>query len=163
MSKLISRREPVIVLKPFRYLGRRYQEGSNLDRRRVRMPQRKLHRLLVDKFVILAKDLTSNELAEYGFQYDKQYRYPLQSLCIPDQDLITEGTSLDSENTDEGQNIDQDIENQEETTETPEPIIEHIGGGWYNVLISDEVVNEKKLQKKDIESFLSTLKDDDNQ
>jgi hypothetical protein len=75
--RTISRREPVITLGPLKYRGRRYKEGDHLDRRRVRMPHSKLVRLILGGVCILAKDLDTNKLNEYGYVYDTSLRYRL--------------------------------------------------------------------------------------
>lgn len=74
---LISRREPVITLEPLRYRGRNYKEGDHMDRRRVRMPHSKLVSLIKKGICILAKDLDTDKLNNYGYVYDNTLRYHL--------------------------------------------------------------------------------------
>jgi hypothetical protein len=67
---MISRMEPVIILKDKRYRGRNYKVGSHLDRRRVQMSHSKLVRLIKAGVCILAQDLDTKTLASYGWKYD---------------------------------------------------------------------------------------------
>jgi hypothetical protein len=76
---LISRREPIITLDSLRYRGRSYKEGDHLDRRRVRMPHSKLVMLIQGGICILAKDLDTKKLNDYGYVYDTSLRYHLRA------------------------------------------------------------------------------------
>lgn len=39
-------------------------------------------------------------------------------------------------------------EEQEEEPAEGEAVVEHVGGGWYDVLVDDEPINETRLRKK---------------
>ncbi len=121
----ISRREPVISLKAFRYRGRNYKEGSYLDRRRCHMPNGKLKRLIREGACILAKDLDSEKLRKYGYTYNNEA--PRLKLKI--------GNSPN------------------------EITMEHVGAGWYDVMLNGKTKNEKKLRKTDALELLASLKE----
>lgn len=146
----VSRREPVIALKAFRYRGRNYKEGSFLDRRRTRMPNSKLRRFLRDGLVIMAKDVDRLKLIEYGFKYDN--RAPRQKLIKFD--------SLESRNQeimdayDDNTDPDDDADN----SDSDIPTLMHGGGGWWDVMISGKPVNEKGLRKDEAVALLESYK-----
>ncbi len=144
----ISRREPVIALMSFRYRGRAYKEGMYLDRRRTRMPHSRLIRFIREKRVILAKDLTPEKLAEYGFRYDaKQPRIKLS--IIADSEV--------------SQRKNQEPLQDDMPATTPASpaeslltrTMEHIGGGWYNVLVNGEPITEAPMRKEDAKKCLN--------
>lgn len=78
--RTISRREPVIALKSFRHLGRNYEEGMLIDRRKVRMKHTKLNRFINSGICILAKNLDKHKLEGYGYVYNNALRYRLKSI-----------------------------------------------------------------------------------
>lgn len=130
----ISRREPVIALDSFRYRGRNYKEGGYLDRRRCRMPHSKLIRLIREGVCILAKDVSPEKLAEYGFTYTpksprlKLTRIPSKSIQELNDLKMKEFFNEDA---------------------SPEPTLKHTGGGWYDVMVNGEALNDKSLRKDD--------------
>jgi len=140
----ISRREPVITLKSFRYRGRNYKEGSFLDRRRTRMPNSRLRKFLRDGLCVLAKDLDKNQLSIYGWVYDnraprnKLYRVEAVNLSLQKNQAIID--DFDSDDSAE------------------EPIMKHNSGGWYDVLVNDEIVNKKGLREDDALALMESLK-----
>ena len=143
---LTSRREPVIALDDFRYRGRPYKEGSYLDRRRCRMPQSKLNRMLRAKKVIMAKDLTSDQLKEYGWVYDSMSpRTKLQKIkepvAVKNQLIIDKLMTKDEI---------------EEPFADLKPYIFDRGKDWYDVRQGDEVL-KKRVRKGTAEKFLAEL------
>ena len=143
----ISRREPVIALKSFRYRGRNYKEGGNLDRRRCRMPHTKLVRLIREGACILARDMDPERLAEYGFIYSpKNPRLKLNPIPKePKEPPVNNG---------EGDNIDED-------DNSNVPTLKHTGGGWYDIMINGKQINETGLRKDDAQSFIDNYKGDE--
>lgn len=125
MGTLISRREPVVTLKPFRYLNRGYVEGDILNRQKTRMSSRKLSQLIRHGFVMLACNMDPAELARYGFIYDAGASR--QKLA----------------------KVPGDIDENEESAS----ILHDRGRGWYDVVVDGEVVNSEAMRKKEAERF----------
>lgn len=151
MMILTSRREPVIALDDFRYRGRPYQEGSYLDRRRCRMPQSKLNRMLRAKKVVMARDLTSDQLKKYGWVYDlKSLRTKLQKIKEPvtvkNQRIIDELIKKDET---------------EEPLADLKPYIFDRGKDWYDVRQGEEIL-KKRVRKGTAEKFLAELEGGQN-
>jgi hypothetical protein len=145
----ISRREPVIALKDFRYRGRNYKEGSFLDRRRTRMPNSKLRRFLRDGICIMAKDVNEMKLIEYGFKYDnrapRQKLIKLDSLERRNQAIMDALDSTDPD--DDTANSDSDV-----------PTLMHVGGGWWDVMVSDKPINKTGLRKDEAVTLQKSYK-----
>lgn len=125
----ISRREPVIALKQFRFIGRDYKEGAPLDRRRCRMPHSKLLRLIRTGFCILAKNMKPEELLKYGFIYNE--KAPRAKLTRPSRVEMNQ-LLIDASFHEDGE----------------EPVLKHVGGGWWNVLVNDKSINKNVLRKE---------------
>lgn len=138
----ISRREPVIALKPFRFLGRNYKEGAPLDRRRCRMPHSKLLRLIRTGFCILAKDMNPEKLLKYGFVYNTNItRMKLSRLT---------GAELNQ------WKMDHLLSDESDPMEKHE--LKHVGGGWWNVLVDNKPVNKNLLRKDAAKNLIKKLK-----
>ncbi len=175
---LIRRREPIIALEPLRYRGRTYKEGDHLDRRRVHMSHSKLVSLIRKGICILAKDLDADKLAEYGYVHDTSQRYHLRAYVEESKDdESTDDESTDDESTDDESQDDesqddesqddksqddesQDDESQDDESQDDESqddktveVIQSESKGWYNVLVNNEIINDKKLRKAEAEEL----------
>jgi len=142
----ISRREPVIALKSFRYRGRNYKEGAFLDRRRTRMPNSRLRRFLRDGLCVLAKDVNKTQLLEYGWTYDA--KAPRNKLVkIAEEAILTQKNQALI-----------DTFGNDEDDDPPEPSMKNNGGGWYDVMIDGKEVNKTGLRKDDALALIASLK-----
>lgn len=140
----ISRREPLITLKPVRILGRNYKEGAYFDRRRVRYTLAKTLRLIKKGVIKLAREMDPEELGKYGFIYDE--RSPRMKL--------TPIVNKDQLNIDNQKEIDE-FEDKEEITPVGKPTLKHRGNGWYNVMVGDEKLNDNPMQKAEALALIS--------
>jgi hypothetical protein len=166
----ISRREPVIALRRFRFKGRDYKEGSPLDRRRCRMPHSKLIKMIRDGACVLAKDMNPEKLAEYGFIYNtKNPRLKLTKLSREKNTLQKNDNEMkkhfpeEKEEVTEGEVIEEEtpekidvsaIYPKEGDAKSSEPTLKHIGGGWYDVMVDSKQVNNAGLRKNDALKFI---------
>ena len=147
----ISRREPVIALESFRYRGRNYKEGSFLDRRRCRMPNSRLRKFLRGGLCILAKDVEVEKLIEYGWTYDNHAtRNKLIKLDLGTTLLLKNQALINTFGED-------DDETDPDDDSSPEPTMKHMGGGWYDVMVKGEAINDKGLRKDDALFLITDL------
>ena len=84
-KEFLNKREPIIVLKEFKFLNRAYKKGDLFDRRRIRIRNHVLKRFMDDGFLCFAKTMPKNKLAGLGWVYDtsKRVRYPLIKIETP--------------------------------------------------------------------------------
>lgn len=81
-AKLVSKREPLICLEPFKFMRRQYDVGDIVDRRRVKMLHRKMTKFIESGHLALCRDMESDELESFGYVYDVRIgRYPLVKIA----------------------------------------------------------------------------------
>ena len=142
---LVSRREPLVTLKPFRYLGRNYVAGMIIDRRRTPMTTRRMQGLIQGKMVKLAKDMTEKQLAKYGFSYNKGS--VRQKLFVKDPDKVVQKSLLNGRFRD----------HYPKEPEKPRyEVIEQNDEFW--VWEGQDCLNEEGLTKEEADQFLAELK-----
>lgn len=92
MKEFLNKREPIVVLKDFRFLNRQYAIGDLFDRRRVKIRNHILKRFMSDGFLCFAKFMKENELGSLGWIYDdsKRSRYPLVKISTNTSEPVTE-------------------------------------------------------------------------
>lgn len=156
-AKLINRREPLLVIKPFKFWRREYNIGDILDRRRVKMRHRQVVRLISEGCMVLCKDLSAEELAEHGYIYDNRLgRYPLWTA--EDHAKMTdygigEPPDVDSyEKLPEEEVYEEPLEDGDD--DSGEATTKHIGGGWYDIMVEGKAINEKSMRKDDAIAFV---------
>lgn len=143
--KLISRREPLITLKPFKYLGRRYEKGDLLDRRKIRMTQRKVRTLIDDGAIEMARFMDKDKLAKFGYVVDEGKRYPL---------AIVKGAADNKPNLQRSTSVDPNDPTMRENFNPPSvTMVKPLGAGWYNVVKDGRIINEKALRKSEAEAL----------
>lgn len=159
-AKLINRREPLIVLEPIKFWRREYEPGDILDRRRVKMRHRQVVRLVGEGKLALCRDMDPEELLEYGYVYDNRLgRYPLWT-AEDHKKLVTErGLSMSSDDADDGDGKEDPLEEEEDPLEdgddtSEEATTKHVGGGWYDVMVEGEAINEKSMRKDEAIAFV---------
>lgn len=176
----ISRREPVITLEKTRIRGRNYEEGAYIDRRRTRMRNAHLARLIREGVCILARDMDKKELAAIGWVYDQTSpRMKLlklsngNALAMKNQ-LEMEKLMEDEKDEDIGQErlekvqaeetettpIDQVVkeiyqaDNENVSRETSMPTVELYKNGWYKVMLDGKDVGGKSMREVDAIAFI---------
>lgn len=150
LRKTISRREPIISLTDFRYRGRNYKEGAYLDRRRTRMPNSKLVRLIREGVLVLAKDLSEEQLLKYGWIYNERIaRLKLTKAVV----------NIAKQNQAE---INKFFKEENEEDSPIELTLKHSGNGWYNVMNGDKKINEQALRKVDAQILIDNYGGDQN-
>lgn len=160
-AKLINRREPLIALKTFKFMRREYNEGDFLDRRRVKMKHRNVIRHIDEGKLALAKELPRNVLARYGYRYDTTIgRYPLHVLSDTPVEEIVVGEIIEelAVEEDDGPIVIEEEFVIEETLEdgdddSSDATTKHIGGGWYDIMVDGDIVNDKRLRKDEAIQF----------
>jgi hypothetical protein len=75
--------------------------------------------------------------------------------------LTPELLDSDDEDVDDEDVDDEDVDDEDENTDENEFQLEHLGGGWYNVVSSEEaVMNNSKLRKEDAEALIVQLNEE---
>ena len=90
MKELLNKREPLIVLKEFRFLNRPYGKGDLFDRRRIKIRNHMVKKFIDNGTLCFAKHMKEKDLGENGWIYDgsKNTRYPLSKLESTKVDTI---------------------------------------------------------------------------
>ncbi|MCP4393435.1 MAG: hypothetical protein GY804_04090 [Alphaproteobacteria bacterium] len=151
----ISRREPLITLKPIRILGRNYKEGAYFDRRRVRYSLAKTLRLIKKGVIKLAREMDPEDLKKYGFIYDE--RAPRLKLVKIEETLNSSNQKAINKMVVEEatKNIVDEIT---EEDRSPEPTLKHRSNGWYDVMVDGEKLNDSPMRKSEALELISEYK-----
>ena len=128
--KPINPKTPLEVRKTLKINGRTLAPGMPFDWRRMSVAWYRTRQLYEGGFIIARND----GLATSPVLSDLEQAYI--------DELPLEGTPSESSR-------------QQNSTE-----VIHLGGGWYDVLVNGNAINEVKMRKAEAEAFAATVSDD---
>jgi len=149
--RFVSRREPVMILEPIRFLRRSYKAGDILDRRRTRMRNGQLSRLIKSGKVVLCRDIPEDKLWEAGYVFDETLckRYPLKTIAAYKEITLKEEIKAFSKASEDPPEVSK--ENPVEIIELPEGSYQKIptGMGDFDIVIGEDLYCTAECMGKD--------------